>query len=44
VHLVVVGSVDGVIKAAAAMEVQRIVSHESDLEDVFLRYYEGDDA
>jgi ABC-2 type transport system ATP-binding protein len=43
VHLVVEGSVDGVIKAAAGVEVVRIVSHEADLEDVFLRYYEGDD-
>jgi ABC-2 type transport system ATP-binding protein len=42
VHLLVEGSVDGVIKAAAGMEVVRIVSHETDLEDVFLRYYEGD--
>lgn len=40
IHLVVQGSVDGVIKAAATMEVQRIVSHETDLEDVFLRYYQ----
>jgi ABC-2 type transport system ATP-binding protein len=42
VHLVVEGSVDGVIKVAAGMELVRIVSHEADLEDVFLRYYEGD--
>jgi ABC-2 type transport system ATP-binding protein len=42
VRLVVEGSVDGVIKAAAGLEVLRIVSHETDLEDVFLRYYEGD--
>ena len=40
IHLVVQGTVDGVIKAAAAMEVQRIVSHETDLEDAFLRYYQ----
>jgi ABC-2 type transport system ATP-binding protein len=43
VHLVVVGSVDRVIKAAAALEVQRIVSHEADLEDVFLRYYTAEE-
>ncbi len=43
VHLVVEGSVDGVIKAAAGLEVLRIVSHETDLEDVFLRYYEGEE-
>lgn len=42
VHLVVEGTVDGVIKVAAGLEVLRIVSHEADLEDVFLRYYEGD--
>ena len=40
VHVVVEGSVDKVIKAAAALEVLRIVSHEADLEDVFLRYYQ----
>jgi ABC-2 type transport system ATP-binding protein len=39
VHVVVEGSVDGAVKAAAAMEVVRVVSHEADLEDVFLRYY-----
>lgn len=42
VHLVVEGSVDGVVKVAAGLEVRRVVSHETDLEDVFLRYYEGD--
>jgi ABC-2 type transport system ATP-binding protein len=41
VHLVVEGSMDGAVKAAAHLEVLRIVSHETDLEDVFLRYYEG---
>lgn len=40
VHLVVEGTVDGVVKVAAGLEVLRIVSHETDLEDVFLRYYE----
>ncbi len=40
VHLVVQGSVDGVVKAAAAMEVRRVASHETDLEDVFLRFYQ----
>jgi len=40
VHVVVEGSADGAVKAAASsVEVVRIVSHESDLEDVFLRYY-----
>ena len=43
VHLVVEGPVDGVVKVAAGLEVLRIVSHETDLEDVFLRYYEGDE-
>ena len=42
VHLVVEGSVDGAIKAAAHLEVRRIVSHESDLEDVFLRFYQDE--
>jgi hypothetical protein len=31
------------VKVAAGLEVLRIVSHETDLEDVFLRYYEGGD-
>jgi ABC-2 type transport system ATP-binding protein len=44
VHLVVEGSVDGVVKVAAGLEVLRIVSHETDLEDVFLRYYQGDEG
>ena len=43
VHLVVEGTMDGVVKVAAGLEVLRIVSHETDLEDVFLRYYEGDE-
>ncbi|MDP1805366.1 MAG: ABC transporter ATP-binding protein [Acidimicrobiales bacterium] len=42
VHLVVEGTVDGVVKVAAGLEVLRIVSHETDLEDVFLRYYQGE--
>ncbi len=42
VRLVVEGSVNRVIKAAASLEVLRIVTHESDLEDVFLRYYQDD--
>ena len=40
VSLVVEGSVDRVVKAAAALEVRRVVTHEADLEDVFLRYYQ----
>jgi ABC-2 type transport system ATP-binding protein len=43
VSLVVEGSVDAVVKAAAGLEVHRIVSHEADLEDVFLGYYQGED-
>jgi ABC-2 type transport system ATP-binding protein len=41
VTVVVEGSVDPVIKAAAHLEVLRIVTHEADLEDVFLSYYDG---
>ena len=40
-RLVVEGSADRVVKAAAALEVQRIVTHVTDLEDVFLGYYRG---
>lgn len=36
-----VGSIDGLVKAAARYEVTNLVSHEADLEDLFLRYYEG---
>ena len=43
VRLVVEGSVDRVIKAAAGLEVQRIVTHDADLEVVFLRYYQDGD-
>jgi ABC-2 type transport system ATP-binding protein len=42
VHLVVEGSVDGVLKAAAGLEVRRIVTHDADLEEVFLGYYRDD--
>jgi ABC-2 type transport system ATP-binding protein len=43
-HLIVEGSADKVIKAAARLEVVRIVTHEADLEDVFLSYYQGEQA
>ncbi|MFH1330952.1 MAG: ABC transporter ATP-binding protein [Actinomycetota bacterium] len=36
-----VGSIDGLVKAAARYEVTNLVSHEADLEALFLRYYEG---
>jgi ABC-2 type transport system ATP-binding protein len=41
-HLVVEGSVDRVIKAAAGLTVQSIVTREADLEDVFLSYYQDE--
>jgi ABC-2 type transport system ATP-binding protein len=40
VHLVVEGSVDPVIKAAARLDVVSIATREADLEDVFLTYYQ----
>ena len=40
--LVVEGSVDAVIKCAARSEVHNVVSHDGDLEDVFLDYYRSD--
>jgi ABC-2 type transport system ATP-binding protein len=43
-HLIVEGSADKVIKAAARLEVVRIVTHDADLEDVFLSYYQGEQA
>jgi ABC-2 type transport system ATP-binding protein len=39
VHLVVAGSVDAVVKAAAAFDVRRLVTPEADLEDLFLDLY-----
>lgn len=42
VRLVVEGSVERVLKTAARMRVHRMVSHETDLEDVFLALYRGD--
>jgi ABC-2 type transport system ATP-binding protein len=37
------GPPDAVIKAAARYRVLSLSSHEPSLEDIFLRYYEGDD-
>ena len=42
ISLVVEGGVDRVIKAVARMEVVAIGAPETDLEDVFLMYYEGE--
>jgi ABC-2 type transport system ATP-binding protein len=39
ISLVVEGSIDAVIKRAATFDVERIVSHETDLEDAFLDLY-----
>jgi len=39
VDLVVEGSVDPVIKAAATLRVTRVVTHNDDLEDIFLELY-----
>jgi hypothetical protein len=41
--LVVEGSVDRVIKTAAGFKVVRIAIEETDLEDVFLGYYQDQD-
>jgi ABC-2 type transport system ATP-binding protein len=38
------GSADAVVKTAAAHEVRAIRPREDDLEDIFLRYYQGTDA
>jgi ABC-2 type transport system ATP-binding protein len=42
VRFEVEGSVDALVKAAARYEVTSIISHEPDLEEVFLGYYRGD--
>ncbi|MGH9189388.1 MAG: ABC transporter ATP-binding protein [Acidimicrobiales bacterium] len=39
IELLVEGSIEAVVKAAGAMRVRRIVTHDTDLEDVFLAYY-----
>ncbi|UZG59631.1 ABC transporter ATP-binding protein [Rhodococcus opacus] len=39
IRLVVEGNVDAVLKRAATLPVRRIVTHETDLEDVFLNFY-----
>jgi len=44
IELVVEGSVDAVIKAAASLRVTRIVTHNDDLEDIFLELYRRSDA
>jgi ABC-2 type transport system ATP-binding protein len=42
VRLVVEGSVERVVQAAARLRVERIVAPEGDLEDAFLRFYQED--
>jgi ABC-2 type transport system ATP-binding protein len=42
VHLAMQGPADAVIKAAAHYPVVSLTSYEPSLEDIFLRYYEGD--
>ena len=44
IRLVVEGPVGPALQAAAGLEVQRIVTHEADLEDVFLSYYQEQPA
>ncbi|HEX9130701.1 MAG TPA: DUF4162 domain-containing protein, partial [Ktedonobacteraceae bacterium] len=41
-RLVMQGEADAVIKQAAQHAVVTLASHEPSLEDIFLRYYEGD--
>lgn len=41
-RLTIQGAADAVIKAAAQYQVVTLTSHEPSLEDIFLRYYEGD--
>ena len=42
VELMVEGSIDDVVKAASVFEVHNIVSHEADLEEIFLQMYRGE--
>ena len=41
-RLIVSGGLDAIVKAAAQYPVVTLTSHEPSLEDIFLRYYEGD--
>jgi ABC-2 type transport system ATP-binding protein len=43
-HVTFEGSADALVKAAAAHDVLSIRSREDELEDIFLRYYQGEDA
>ena len=40
-HCTAAGSVGELMKVAARREITNVVSHEADLEELFLRYYEG---
>ncbi len=42
VELMIEGPVDAVVKAAAGYEVHNVVSHEADLEEIFLEMYRGE--
>jgi ABC-2 type transport system ATP-binding protein len=44
IRLVVEGPAGPALQAAAGLEVLRIVTHETDLEDVFLSYYQEQPA
>ncbi len=41
-QVVLEGSMDAVVKAAAAYEVENVISHDGDLEEAFLAFYEPD--
>ena len=41
ISVVVEGPVDAVVKEAAKLNVRRIITRDTDLEDVFLQYYKG---
>jgi ABC-2 type transport system ATP-binding protein len=43
VDIVVEGPVDGILGAAAKHHMENVISHEGDLEDAFLAFYEDDD-
>ena len=44
VDIVIEGPVDGILGAAAQHRMENVISHEGDLEDAFLAFYEGEDA
>jgi hypothetical protein len=44
VDILIEGPVDGLLGKAAEHRMENVISHEGDLEDAFLSFYQEDDA